>query len=133
MGSGYVSTRTLLYYTCNYVNSFRSLQSSWTTRMLVALRNSINGIFFFLQDYILVYPDSVNRSGNYLAIATDINRYGNTAWGYGYVCTSPIIAIIVSFHINFCALSQNNDTVQIVIHVILLLPLLWIVKKIVLL
>ena len=61
----------------------------------------LQSVFFFLQDYILVYPDSVNRSSSYLAIATDINRYVNTAWGYGYVCTSPIIAIIISFHINF--------------------------------
>ena len=36
-------------------------------------------VFFFLQDYILMYPDSVNRSGNYLAVATDINRHVKTS------------------------------------------------------
>ena len=40
MSSRYVSTRTILY-ACNYVNLFRSLQSSWTTRMLVALCSRI--------------------------------------------------------------------------------------------
>ena len=35
----------------------------------------IESVFFsFFQGYILFYPDSVNRSGNYLAVATDINK-----------------------------------------------------------
>ena len=38
----------------------------------------VQSVFFFLQDYILMYPDSVNRSGSYLAIATDINRHVNS-------------------------------------------------------
>ena len=35
---------------------------------------SIKNIMFFLQDYVLAFPDSLNRPGTYLATASDINK-----------------------------------------------------------
>ena len=34
----------------------------------------IESVYFFLQDYVLGYPDSSRRKGTYLATATDIKK-----------------------------------------------------------
>ena len=35
---------------------------------------AIENVYFFLQDYVLVYPDSCHRKGTYLATASDIKK-----------------------------------------------------------
>ena len=34
----------------------------------------VRNVFFFLQDYVLSYPDSLRRPATYLATASDINK-----------------------------------------------------------
>ena len=35
---------------------------------------AIENVYFFLQDYVLAYPDSCRRKGTYLATASDIKK-----------------------------------------------------------
>ena len=61
---------------CQLPNFFQSLYVLFCSYYAFHLHYppQVESVFFFFQDYILLYPDSVNRSGNYLAVATDINK-----------------------------------------------------------
>ncbi len=39
---------------------------------------SIKNVMFFLQDYVLAYPDSMHRPATYLATASDIKKHSTT-------------------------------------------------------
>ena len=53
---------------------------------------SAENVYFFLQDYVLAYPDSYNRRGPYLATASDINVFHDLPRHDQYSC------IIISYY-----------------------------------
>ena len=65
--------------------------------------------FFFLQYYVLLYPDSVHRSDNYLAVATDIKK-----------CVK---------HWRFCGYSHLATMISWTLIHITLINIIWIISS----